>query len=88
MKLNDTEENPLRGDIGDNSNLGSTSLLNTQPPDQAKRKKMIKYGLIGLAILIALILIIVLPIVLTRGPPSPPPPPLPDNYKPYDADPS
>jgi hypothetical protein len=63
----------------------------------AKKKKYIKWGIIGAIILVAVVLAIVLPITLTKKnndnptpppPPSPPPgPPIPDgDWNPYDTD--
>jgi hypothetical protein len=57
-----------------------------------KKKKYIKWGIIGALILIAVILAIVLPITLSNkdnggnnppNPPIPPAPPIPDSYNPY-----
>ena len=56
-----------------------------------KKKKYIKWGIIGALILIAVILAIVLPITLSKkdngggdGPTPPPPgPPIPESYNPY-----
>lgn len=54
---------------------------------QEKKKRIIKYTVIGAIVTIVLVLAIVLPIVLTKkdNPPSPPIPPQPpvDHYNPY-----
>jgi cell division septation protein DedD len=61
-----------------------------------KRKKYIKWGIIGALIIIALILVITLPIVLTKKDDNPSPGPAPgptpgppggDKYNPYNVDP-
>jgi len=52
----------------------------------AKRKKIIKWGIIGAIITIIVILAIVLPIVLIKkdeNPDNPPVPPVPPHYNPY-----
>jgi hypothetical protein len=67
-------------------------------PADAKRKKYIKWGIIGAIILIVVILAIVLPITLTHKdndnptppPPTPPTPgpPFPDNWNSYEVNPA
>jgi hypothetical protein len=56
---------------------------------QVKKKKMLKWGLIGGGITIAIVIIIVLSVVLTKKSEDPPIPPFfPQGYNLYSADPS
>ena len=69
------------------TSIPGSQILPTQ--DQEKKKKRIKWILIGVGVTIAVVLAIVLPIVLTRSsgpePYNPPPGPLGDTiYNPYE----
>jgi len=63
----DSEQRPLTTKPNINSEKGGTTADMDHDLKQAKRRKMIKWGIIGTIILVVLVLVIVLPIVLTRS---------------------
>jgi hypothetical protein len=84
-----------KGPKSDNYNLLNPSMMDDDSErdlgKEMKRKKVIKYAIIGSISLIILVLAIVLPIVLTKGsddnpvdpPPKPKPPVLPNSTNEY-----
>lgn len=90
----DSESRPLTQGMPRSNDMINTreNISGTQDPRQQKRKKYIKWGIIGGIILIAVILAIVLPLTLKSsggggGGNGPVPQPPIDKQNPYNADP-